>query len=298
MTAYQLMIRKQKYVPINLRCHSGFIIDSTLKQDHLATLREIDLLTTQYSEIDFRKSLLNEGLISSDDLCSQISIRFSKSGKLITLNDSIIFSDGKSYLDIDRLKDILKLLSDDDSFIRELLSRYLPKDDGIYNTREYLNLDTLKIIEGVLNNNINLYRLKSFLLPYINIISDKSLVNSLYYCDKKDMIKALIEVFYYNEVYRRQFIRGTFSYSYNDYMDYYAFDRDKLQYKRFHDLAKFVYEFDTRRKQIEEEKEYQEEFLEPGELTFDEEYIAKPVEIKKTKKRVRKPLEGQTSFFD
>ena len=298
MIAYQLMVRKQKYVPINIRRHSKFIIDSDLKQEHLATLREIDLLTTQFSEIEFRKSLLEENLISSRDLENQISIRYAKNGKLETLNDNIIFSDSKQYLDISTLESTIRILSNDEDFVKKLLEKYLPDDDGIYSTREYINLDTLKILESVSKNNINLYRLKSFLLPYRDIISNKNLINNLYYCSNSDMIRALIEIFYYNEIYKRQYIRGTYSREYGDYKDCFVFNKEKMHYKRFHELAKFICDYDKSIRPIEQkEDEYQEEFLEPEELMFKEDPIIIPI-TKKVKKRVKKPLEGQISFFD
>ena len=296
--AYQLMLRKQKYIPINIRNHSKFIIDSNLQQNNLATLREIDLLTSQFSEDDFRRSLVIEGLISTEDFDKQIEIRYKRKDKLETLADSIIFSEGKAYLEEKTLENTLIILSSRDDFIRTLIDKYMPKEDGRYNTREYVNLGILKYLEGVLNNSYNFAGLKNLLLPYQNIIDDKNIFNNLYNYKKEDIIKVLIKIFYYNEIYERKLNLAPFRPEIGDYGDHVIFNKEKIQYRRLHDLAKFVFDYDKKRRELEEsEHEYQEEFLEPGELTFKKEdsYINSTV---KKKKRVRKPLEGQISFFD
>ena len=296
--AYQLMLRKQKYIPINIRNHSKFIIDSNLQQNNLATLREIDLLTSQFSEDDFRRSLVIEGLISTEDFDKQIEIRYKRKDKLETLADSIIFSEGKAYLEEKTLENTLIILSSRDDFIRTLIDKYMPKEDGRYNTREYVNLGILKYLEGVLNNSYNFAGLKNLLLPYQKIIDDKNIFNNLYNYKKEDIIKVLIKIFYYNEIYERKLNLAPFRPEIGDYGDHVIFNKEKIQYRRLHDLAKFVFDYDKKRRELEEsEHEYQEEFLEPGELTFKKEdsYINSTV---KKKKRVRKPLEGQISFFD
>lgn len=297
--AYRLMIIKgKKYEPINIRNHKDFIIDSNILKDDLATLKEIDLLTSQYSEIEFRMSLLHQGLISQEDFNNQIEIRYLKK-KFITLKNSIIFKDGKSYLDIDTLENTLKLLCGDSNFIIKLINRYMPKEDGRYNTREYINLDTLKMLEGLLSNQININGLRSYLIPYMNIFDDKNLINNLSNYNKLNVIKNIIKIFLYNELYSRRKHIGDYDNSIQDFRDIYEYNKEKIKYKALHDLAKFVYDYDSKRRkeEIGEEKEYQEEFLEPDEITFKEEpVIVKPV-VKK-KKRVRKPIEGQTSFFN
>ena len=290
---YQLMIRKQKYTPINIRNHSGFIIDSNLKQPHLATLREIDLLTTNYSIEEFKKSLIYEGLINSDDYDNKLAIRY-KNSKTITLNEGIMYIDDKKYLDENLLEETLKILSNDEEFIRLLLDKYLPKNDGIYNTREYVNLETLKILEAVLDNRIDYYRLRSFFLLYRFLFNRSNIISNLYYCDKKDIIKSLITIFYNNELYEKVYVSGEFDRTIGDCTDHYKYNKNKIQYKRFHSLAYFVCDYEKNKKKIEEEIERQEEFLEPGELSFDDRYL-KPEP--KTRKKVRKPLEGQLSFL-
>lgn len=296
--AYRLMIIKgKKYEPINIRNHKNFIIDSNILKDDLATLKEIDLLTTQYSEYDFRRSLLRQGLISQEDFNNQISIRYSKK-ELITLKNSIIFKDGKSYLDIDTLENTLKLLCSDNNLVIELINKYMPKEDGRYNTREYVNLGTLKILEGLLSNNVNINGLKSFLIPYNKIFYDKNLLNNLSIDNRLNIIQNIMKIFIYNELYERRKYLGVYDNSIGDYRDVFEFNKEKIKYKALHDLAKFVFDYDKKRRELEEsEHENQEEFLESGELTFKEEdsYINS---IVKKKKRVRKPLEGQTSFFD
>lgn len=298
---YQLMIRKGKYIPVNIRKHPSFIIDSNLQANHLATLKEIDLLTTQFSDMQsFIMSLVTNKLMSVDNVGNQMAIRYADKGKMITLSDSIIFRDGKGYLDSNTLLNILRILSSDKEFISLLLSKYMPKDDGIYHTREYVNLSTLQALEAVLNNNINLYRLRSFLLPYRNIISNKNLtdINTLYGCENSDVVVALIEIFFHNEVFKRHLVRGYYRPEYDDYSDYYEFNMDSLQYKKLHDLAKFTSSYDLNRKKEEaKEREYQEEFLEPEDYLRlnSEKETSKP---KKRVKRKREPLEGQTSFFD
>ena len=265
---YQLMIRKSKYEPLDIRKHPSFIIDSNFKADHLATLKEIDLLTTQFSDMrSFIMSLVTNKLMSVDNVDNQIAIRYADKGKMVTLSDSIIFSDGKAYLEPNTLLNTLRILSSDNDFINLLLSKYMPKDDGIYLTREYVNLETLQALETVLNNDINLYRLRSFLLPYRNVISNKNLVNidSLYGNEKNGVINALIEIFFHNEVYKRHLVKGIYRPEYDDYADYYEFNKEGIQYRRLHCLAKFtsIYDLNRKKEEIEVEREYQEEFLDP-----------------------------------
>ena len=109
--AYQLMIKDRgKYKPIKIRNHSSFIIDSSLLREEIASLKEIDLLTTQYTEADFRKSLVNEKLVDEELINCTISIRYPKKEKMVTMTDSLIYIDGKSYLCIDNLLKVLKFL--------------------------------------------------------------------------------------------------------------------------------------------------------------------------------------------
>ena len=297
---YQLMIKKgRSYEPINIRCHSKFIIiDNRKIKDYLATLNEIDLLTTQYSEKEFRVSLVQERLISTEDFDKQIEIRYKRKDKLETLADSIIFSEGKAYLEEKTLENTLIILSSRADFIRTLIYKYIPKEDGRYNTREYVNLGILKYLEGVLNNSYDSAGLKNLLLPYQNIIDDKNIFNNLHNYKKEDIIKVLIKIFYYNEIYERKLNLAPFRPEIGDYGDHVIFNKEKIQYRRLHDLAKFVFYYDKKRRELEEsEHEYQEEFLEPGELTFkkDDSHINSTV---KKRKKVRKPLEGQISFFN
>jgi len=299
---YQLMIKKgNKYEPIMIRDHKDFVIvDNRNLQNHLATLREIDLLTTQYSETEFRYSLVRGGLIGVKNFNNQISIRYLKDkskNKFDTLTDSIIYKDGKSYLDKDTLECTLKILCGNSNFVRELIDKYMPKEEGRYNTRECINVDTLKMLEGLLNNNININGLRDYLIPYMNIFDDKNLLNNLYIDNRMNIIKNIIKIFLYNEIYERRKNVGEYDVSIKDYRYMYEYNKEKIRYKALHDLAKFVYDYDSKRRQEElEEHEFQEEFLEPGEISFEEEpVIIAPV---KKRKRVRKPLEGQTSLFD
>lgn len=305
---YQLMVRKSKYENIKIRQHPGFIIDSNLQSNHLATLKEIDLLTTQFANMPtFISSLVVNKLLPIKDAGNQISIRYSDNGKMVTLSNSIIFSDGKTYLNTNTLLNTLRILSNDRKFMNLLLSKYMPKDDAIYYTREYVNLNTLQALEAVLNNDINLYRLRSFLLPYRYIISNKKLIDSdtLYGCETDEVVNALIEIFFHNEVFKRHFVKGYYRPEYDDYGDYYKFDKDSIQYKKLHDLAKFTSVYDLNRKKCGalEEKECQEEFLEPEDYVRSNVSFRRRVEQPQTKpkkivKRKKEPLEGQTSLFD
>lgn len=302
--AYRLMIIKgKKYEPINIRNHKDFIIDSNILKDDLATLKEIDLLTSQYSEIEFRMSLLDQGLISQEDFNNQISIRYSKK-ELITLKNSIIFKDGKSYLDIDTLENTLKLLCSDNNLVIELINKYMPKEDGRYNTREYINLATLKMLEGLLSNQININGLRSYLIPYMNIFDDKNLLNNLSIYNKLNIIKNIVKIFLYNEIYSRRKYIGEYDNSIQDFRDIYEYNKEEIKYKTLHDLAKFVFDYDVKRRkeEIKEEKEYQEEFLEQEDYlrsnTLLGDYKKPQTKPKKRVKTKKEPLEGQTSLFD
>ncbi len=303
--AYRLMIKKgNSYIPIKIRIHNDFIIDSNIMQDDLATLKEIDLLTTQYSECDFRRSLLRQGLISQEDFNNQIEIRYFKK-KFITLKNSIIFKEGKSYLDVDTLENTMNVLCRDNNFVIELINKYMPKEDGRYNTREYVNLGTLKILEGLLSNNININGLKSFLIPYNKIFYDKNLLNNLSIDNRLNIIQNIMKIFIYNELYERRKYLAVYDNSIEDFRDVFEFNREKIKYKALHDLAKFVYNYDSnrRKEEIKEEKECQEEFLEPEDYLRSNVSLSRSVEQQQTKpkkrvKRKKEPLEGQTSFFD
>ena len=289
---YQLMVRSRSYLPIDIRRHPKFIINSNLKNGS-SNLDEIDLFTMQfYGATDLKLSLINEGLLSPKFINNEIAIRY-KNGDYDTMKDSIIYSDLKAYLDEDTLEKTLRILSDDKGFIDKLVDNYMPKDDTEQMLRPCINYEVLSILSNVSNYNIEY--VKRFILPYrknINYIRniDYTTIN------REILTKILVTIFYYNEVYKRNFIK---SYEYDntirDYKDYYIFS-EKVQYRNFHDLALFVGNYDLERRK-REEKEYQEEFLEPGEMVFSDEYV---LPVSKPKKRVKKPVsevEGQMTFL-
>ena len=303
---YQLMVKTNKYLPIDIRRHSRFIINSNLKNGS-SNLDEIDLFTTQFdSKKKLMESLINEGLLNAKFYDNHIAIRYNHGG-YNTISDSIIYSDKKAYLDENTLERTIRILSKDNGFITKLIDEYmpkdddkLPKDDNKRRRRPYINYNVLFELKRLLSSsNYNPTYLKYFILPYkkkISYISNIDLED--FNIDKDTLIKCLVTIFYYNEVYKREKVPGKkYNYSIKDFDDYYVFGKRK--YRNLHDLALLVGNYDLQRK-MEEEKEEQEEFLEAGEMVFDDKYII-PISKPKVKKRVKRPIDGQCTlegFFE
>lgn len=101
-------------------------------------------------------------------------------------------------------------------------------------------------------------------------------------------INNLLKEFLIREIYNREYNKETSSY-----------EEKNIKYKSLHDLASFIYHYEHK-----EEPKMNREEMTSTLLSFVEECdnLFKPHEEKKykpiTRKRIRKPLEGQTSFFD
>ena len=139
---YQLMVRSNRYIPIDIWRHSRFIINSNLKNG-TSNLDEIDLFTTQFEDgTDLKLSLIKEDLLSPKLFDKEIAIRY-KHGGYNTIKDSIIYRDIKAYLDKNNLEKTMRILSEDSVFISRLVDEYMPKDDNEQNKRPYINYNVL-----------------------------------------------------------------------------------------------------------------------------------------------------------
>lgn len=94
-------------------------------KDSSMSLEEIDCCTSLFQdEVELKKELYINGLISFDDITKELSIRRLYRGKLEKVSYGLIYNDQKKYLDLDYLRSILLSLQNDREFLNKLVLKY------------------------------------------------------------------------------------------------------------------------------------------------------------------------------
>lgn len=123
--AYYLTIdSKEENRPLDLRTMEGFKRHSNL-QNNLYTLEEIDLFTKDYKdEKDLKLALYYSGLITSDEIEKNITIRRKDHKKLLPIKYGIVYSNMKEYLSVEKLRNIIGRKMNDVNFVNDFVNQY------------------------------------------------------------------------------------------------------------------------------------------------------------------------------
>lgn len=123
--AYNLTIDSEKENrPIDLRKIEKFKRHSNLK-NNLYTLEEIDLFTNQYKdEKELKLDLYERGLITSEEISNDITIRKKEYKKLIPIKNGIAYSNTSEYLSVENLRNIIGRKMNDKNFVNDFVNKY------------------------------------------------------------------------------------------------------------------------------------------------------------------------------
>ena len=153
--AYYLTIkRKNDYYKIDLSSLSDFKRLSRFKNDSYS-LEELDNFTSTFdSEVNLKKYLYENNLISFDEITKELSIRMKYKDKLDKVKYGLVYKNMKKFLDIDYLRYTILSLQNDFEFLKILVDNY----------------------RNSYSNNLNICKIRGYL---INKNSDINIYNSL-----------------------------------------------------------------------------------------------------------------------
>lgn len=145
--AYYLTIKdKNNYRKLDISNMTEFIRTSKFKQDKYS-LEELDLFTSNFSnEIELKRSLYNQNIISYEDITNDISIRIKAKEKLEKVKYNLAYKNTYKYLDIYYLKSVINVLSKNKDFLNKLLAYY---------RNSYCNNENIAKIRWILIGNDN-----------------------------------------------------------------------------------------------------------------------------------------------
>lgn len=123
--AYYLTIQKNRnrYKEINISLLEEFKRISKFKNGY--SLEEIDYFTSLFDdEVQLKEILYNKGLITSEDITKEISIRQKVNNELVKVRYGLIYKNSRKYLDSNYLRNVLLSLQNDKIFLKKLVSYY------------------------------------------------------------------------------------------------------------------------------------------------------------------------------
>lgn len=178
--AYCLTIKNgNDYKLLDISMLDRFNRMSRFRNSNSYSLEEIDLFTSSFdNEISFREYLYNNGVITSDEITKDISIRMKKDGKLVKVDYGLVYSDNKKYLDIYYLRSSILKRACDYEFLNKLLARY---------RNSYSNNENIALIRNIMlgNNNLSMYKvLEEFIICEIYNKKYNKKINDYEYCIK------------------------------------------------------------------------------------------------------------------
>lgn len=140
--AYYLTIKeKNNYKLLDITSLEEFTRFSNFKNNSYS-LEEVDFFTSIFNnEIELKKHLYENGIISIDDIVKKIEIRIKLNGKLKKVKYDLIYKSTQKYLDVQYLRGQLLILQHDKDFLKKLLDYYRNshKQEGLRQINALLN---------------------------------------------------------------------------------------------------------------------------------------------------------------
>lgn len=259
--AYYFMVEKKKgqYLPLDITKATCFSKKSNYNKEAACSLKEIDIFTTQFFDIqELRTKLIYDRILPLELANKPLSIRLFKSGKYNKVMYDFLYQK-----DIEYLANSQKLINDieeryyqnDFQFIKEFAAHFQD-----YHVCKTTAPEIRNFAERSLNTGIK-YR-------YLNIRDSEGNLP----------ITRLVKLLIYKH-YQRQ--DGKIIY------------KDELNYSVFHHVIAFINNYDKKLEEAKNlEKKDQMAFDEINPQLNEEQ--SKP----KTKTRKKDPIEGQISLFE
>ena len=165
--AYCLAIKNgNDYKILDISMLEGFRRISKFKNYNSYSLEEIDIFTSSFdNEVSLKEYLYNNGIIDSDDITKDISIRSKNKEKLVKVDYGLVYEGNKKYLDVYYLRSSILKRVNDYEFLNKLLARY---------RNSYCNNENIALIRNIMlgNNSGPMYKvLEDFIICEIYLIS-------------------------------------------------------------------------------------------------------------------------------
>lgn len=122
---YLLVVKRGKndYVPIDWHILKSY------NNENLNTLEGIDEFTTKHDKLSLINEIVNNNILTLNDLFQEFAIIYPEKGKNRQLKEGVIFQDKKEYLNINNVISIIINNVNDKQFINNLSN--LCKDENI-----------------------------------------------------------------------------------------------------------------------------------------------------------------------
>lgn len=159
--AYYLTIQKNKseFKQINISLLEEFKRISKFKNGY--SLEEIDHFTSMFDdEVKLKELLYDKGLITSEDITKEISIKQKINNELVKVRYGLIYKINKKYLDAQYLRSRLLSLQSDKNFLKKLVSYYRNSYSCVIEVSEIKNYLFDKSSEVDINLTLNSFFLK------------------------------------------------------------------------------------------------------------------------------------------
>lgn len=267
--AYYFMVETKKgnYQKLNITKSSCFTKLSKFRQTGACSLEEIDLFTTSfYNELELRKHLIEEGILSINLAHKSLSTRISKNNNYHKVMYDFLYQKDIEYIINPKIliKEIYtRDITNDFIFLRELAKNYQNYYDCSSSAPELRELANLSLTYGIRQKELN--ELDGEGNP-LSVRVIKLLIYD-YYQDNSGLIT-------YNE--------------------------SKIKYSHLHSLIAFINNYDKKRKSNEERAELEKEGISSlGINPIIKEQQETIINYKKrTKTKKKEEIPGQYSLFD